>query len=101
MIREQRVGRWADQTLGTVPVNFLTDVDTTGGNSGSATLDGRGELIGLAFDGNWESIISDWDFLPDVTRSIHVDIRYVLWVMEEIDGAGHLLEEMGVAPPPA
>ena len=97
-IREARVGRWADETLGTVPVNFLTDVDTTGGNSGSATLGSKGELIGLIFDGNWESIISDWDFLPDVTRSIHVDIRYVLWVMEEVDGAGHLLEEMGVAP---
>ena len=95
-IAEGRVGRWADATLGTVPVNFLTDVDTTGGNSGSATLGSKGELIGLIFDGNWESIISDWDFLPDVTRSIHVDIRYVLWVMEELDGAGHLLEEMGV-----
>ncbi len=98
-IREERTGRWADATLGTVPVNFLTDVDTTGGNSGSATLGGKGELIGLIFDGNWESIISDWDFLPAVTRSIHVDIRYVLWVMEEVDGAGHLLEEMGVDPP--
>jgi hypothetical protein len=100
-IGEQRVGRWADKTLGTVPVNFLTDVDTTGGNSGSATLGSKGELIGLIFDGNWESIISDWDFLPDVTRSIHVDIRYVLWVMEELDGAGYLLQEMGVPAPPA
>ncbi len=98
-IRARRFGRWTDEALGTVPVNFLTDVDTTGGNSGSATLNGKGELIGLIFDGNWESIISDWDFLPEVTRSIHVDIRYVLWVMEELDGAGHLLEEMGVAPP--
>ena len=97
-IAERRWGRWADATLGTVPVDFLTDVDTTGGNSGSATLGSKGELIGLIFDGNWESIISDWDFLPDVTRSIHVDIRYVLWVMEELDGAGHLLTEMGVAP---
>ena len=82
-----------------MPVDFLTDVDTTGGNSGSATLGSEGQLIGLVFDGNWESIISDWDFLPEVTRSIHVDIRYVLWVMEELDGAGHLLAEMGVAPP--
>ena len=97
-IRAGRYGRWADATLGTVPVNFLTDVDTTGGNSGSATLSSKGELIGLIFDGNWESIISDWDYLPDVTRSIHVDIRYVLWIMEELDGAGHLLTEIGVAP---
>jgi hypothetical protein len=101
-IREHRVGRWADESLGTVPVNFLTDLDITGGNSGSATLGSKGELIGLVFDGNWESIISDWDFLPDVTRAIHVDIRYVLWAMEELDGAHHLLREMGVgAPPPA
>jgi hypothetical protein len=100
-IHQKRAGRWADETLGAVPVNFLTDVDTTGGNSGSATLGSRGELIGLVFDGNWESIISDWDFLPKVTRSIHVDIRYVLWVMEELDGAGYLLEEMGVAQPAA
>ena len=95
-ISEARFGRFADAGLGSVPVNFLSTVDTTGGNSGSATLNGRGELIGLAFDGNWESIISDWDFLPDVTRAIHVDVRYMMWVMEEIDGAGHLLDEMGV-----
>ncbi len=83
---------------GSLPVNFLSDVDTTGGNSGSATLDANGRLVGLLFDGNWESLISDWDFVPDVTRSIHVDIRYMLWVMDRIDGAWQLLEEMGVEP---
>ncbi len=98
-ISEGRFGRFADAGLGSVPVNFLSTVDTTGGNSGSATLNGKGELVGLAFDGNWESIISDWDFLPDVTRAIHVDVRYMMWVMEEIDGAGHLLGEMGVVRP--
>jgi hypothetical protein len=55
-------------------------------------------LVGLLFDGNWESMISDWDFLPEVTRSIHVDVRYMLWVMDRISGAHHLLEEMGVEP---
>ena len=91
-------GPYVDQALGDVPVNFLADLDITGGNSGSATLNGKGELIGLAFDGNYESIASDWLFMPDVTRSIHVDIRYVLWVMDAVDRAHHLLEEMGVKP---
>jgi len=91
-------GPYASKKLGSLPVNFLSDVDTTGGNSGSATLDGHGRFVGLLFDGNWESMISDWDFLPAVTRSIHADVRYMLWVMDRIDNADHLLEEMGVAP---
>lgn len=81
-----------------MPLNYLADLDITGGNSGSATLDGRGRLVGLAFDGNWESIISDWDFLPHMTRTIHVDVRYMLWIMDRIDGAHALLREMGVEP---
>jgi len=97
-IAEQRFGRYFGQGLGSVPVDFLSNVDTTGGNSGSPTLNGRGELVGLLFDGVWESIISDWDFLPETTRSIHTDIRYVLWVMTEVDHADHLLREMGVLP---
>ncbi len=97
LIADKTWGDYLDERLGSVPVNFLSTVDTTGGNSGSATLDGRGELVGLLFDGNWESIISDWDFNPERTRSIHVDARYMLWVMEHLDGAGRLLEEMGAA----
>jgi len=91
-------GPYASRSIGSLPVNFLSDVDTTGGNSGSATLDDRGRLVGLLFDGNWESMISDWDFLPEVTRSIHVDVRYTLWVMDRINHAWNLLEEMGVEP---
>jgi hypothetical protein len=91
-------GPYAPTGIGSLPVNFLSDVDTTGGNSGSATIDDQGRLVGLLFDGNWESMIADWDFLPEVTRSIHVDVRYMLWVMDRIDGAWHLLEEMGVEP---
>ena len=91
-------GPYASEEVGSLPVNFLSDVDTTGGNSGSATLDSQGRLVGLLFDGNWESMISDWDFLPNVTRSIHADVRYMLWIMDRIDGAHHLLEEMGVEP---
>jgi hypothetical protein len=83
--------------LDSVPVNFLSTVDTTGGNSGSPTLNGKGELVGLLFDGNYESMISDWDFLPQITRSIHVDMRYVLWLMSDVDHADSLLREMGVA----
>jgi len=91
-------GPYASEGVGSLPVNFLSTVDTTGGNSGSATIDAQGRLVGLLFDGNWESMISDWDFLPEVTRSIHVDVRYMLWVMDRIDEAWHLLEEMGVEP---
>ncbi len=81
-----------------LPVDFLATLDSTGGNSGSPTLDRHGRLVGLLFDGNWESIASNWDFLPQVTRSIHVDIRYVLWVMDRVDRAWHLVREMGVEP---
>jgi hypothetical protein len=91
-------GPYASDGVGSLPVNFLSDVDTTGGNSGSATIDGRGRFVGLLFDGNWESMISDWDFLPEVTRSIHADVRYMLWVIDRIDNAWHLLDEMGVEP---
>jgi hypothetical protein len=82
------------EPLGSVPVNFLATLDSTGGNSGSATLNGKAELVGLLFDGVWESIIADWDFIPEFSRSIHVDMRYVLWVMETLAGAQHLVEEM-------
>jgi hypothetical protein len=79
-----------------VVIDFLSNVDTTGGNSGSPTLNGKGELVGLLFDGVFESIIADWAFEPDSSRSIHADIRYVLWIMEQVDHADHLLREMGL-----
>jgi len=68
----------------------------TCGNSGSATLDANGRLVGLLFDGNWESLASD--FVREVSRSIHVDVRCPLWVMDRIQGPWQLLEEMGVEP---
>ncbi|WP_370636679.1 S46 family peptidase [Microbulbifer sp. YPW16] len=95
-IEEKAYGRFYDEKLDSVPVNYLTTVDITGGNSGSATMNGKGELIGLAFDGTYDSINADWDF-NDNTRAIHVDVEYMLWVMEKVDGAHNLLEEMGVA----
>ncbi|MCF7955905.1 MAG: S46 family peptidase [Phycisphaerae bacterium] len=82
--------------LGDIPVNFLSDVDTTGGNSGSATLNRKGELVGLLFDGNSESLASDMIFMPKITRSIHADIRYILWFMKNVDHADNLLNEMNV-----
>ncbi len=87
---------WVDAELGDVPVNFLTSLDTTGGNSGSATLNGQGELVGLIFDGNYEAMSADYLFDPALTRSIHVDIRYLLWMLDEVEGAGWLLSELGV-----
>lgn len=91
-------GPYADAKLGGLPVDFLADLDITGGNSGSPTLNARGELVGLAFDGNYEAMASDWVFLPEITRSIHVDLRYMTWVMDAVDGADHLLREMGKRP---
>jgi hypothetical protein len=87
---------YAVASLGDVPVNFLSTVDTTGGNSGSPTLNGKGELVGLLFDGTYDTIASDFLYDTVNTRSIHADVRYLLWVMSEVDGASHLVEEMGV-----
>ncbi|MBT3243635.1 MAG: S46 family peptidase [Bacteroidetes bacterium] len=75
-------------------VCFITNNDITGGNSGSGVINGRGELIGLAFDGNWEAMSGDIAFEPDLQRCINVDIRYVLWIMDKYAGAGHLVDEM-------
>lgn len=89
---------YAIPELGDVPVNFLSTCDTTGGNSGSPTLNAKGELVGLLFDGNYESIDADFLFNPKVTRSIHVDSRYMLWVMDAVDGAHELMRELGAGP---
>ncbi|WP_376694125.1 S46 family peptidase [Wenzhouxiangella sp. EGI_FJ10409] len=94
LIREGDYGPYELESIGSVPVNFLSDLDSTGGNSGSATLNARGELVGLLFDGTIESVNSDWDFDPATTRTIHVDTRYMLWVMDKVDGADALIEEM-------
>lgn len=97
-IASEEWGPYEDPDLGTVPVDFLSTLDTTGGNSGSVTLDSQGRLCGLLFDGNYEAMASDWVFDPVRTRSIHVGAAYMLWTMDRVDGAWHLLEEMGIAP---
>ncbi|MBO4842885.1 MAG: S46 family peptidase [Bacteroidales bacterium] len=86
-------GRWADAD-GTLHTCFLTNNDITGGNSGSPVLDANGNLIGLAFDGNWESMSSDVMFEPELQRCICVDIRYVLWMVEKFGGATNLINEL-------
>ncbi|MFQ6371597.1 S46 family peptidase [Shewanella sp. YIC-542] len=77
-----------------VPVNFLSSVDTTGGNSGSPVFNGKGELVGLNFDSTYEAITKDWYFNPTITRAVHVDIRYILWMMDKVDHADNLLDEL-------
>ena len=86
-------GRWADKD-GTLHTCFLTNNDITGGNSGSPVLDARGNLIGLAFDGNWESMSSDVMFEPELQRCICVDIRYVLWLIEKYGKAYNIINEI-------
>src|SRR5690606_19903707 len=98
-IKAKKFGPYADLSLGgDLPVNFLSDLDITGGNSGSPVLNDKGELVGLAFDGNKEGVASDVVFNPATTRTIQVDARYMLWQMDAIDGADHLLTEMGITP---
>jgi hypothetical protein len=87
-------GRYAED--GDLPVNFLSTTDITGGNSGSPVINGRGELIGCAFDGNWEAMASDIYVFPDVTRTISVDSRYILFIIDKFAGASHLLDEMEI-----
>jgi len=97
-VQKGNFGPYAAESGGEAPLDFLADLDITGGNSGSAALNAKGELVGLAFDGNYEAMASDWIFIPAITRSIQVDIRYVLWIMDAVDGADALLLEMGVTP---
>lgn len=93
MQKNKEFGRYTDKD-GSLHVNFLTDNDITGGNSGSPVLNGKGELIGLAFDGNIEAMAGDVIFDKNLQRTINVDIRYVLWVIENFSGAKHIVDEM-------
>lgn len=86
-------GRYAN-AKGELPTCFLADCDITGGNSGSPVLNAKGSLIGLAFDGNWEAMSGDVAFEPELQRTIAVDVRYVLFVIDKFAGAGWLLDEL-------
>jgi hypothetical protein len=94
--RKRDFGPFVHPVLKDVPVAILYDTDTTGGNSGSPVLNARGQLVGVNFDRAWEATINDYGWSPDYSRSIAVDIRYVLWVTLKIGRAEHLLREMGV-----
>ncbi|UCF05507.1 MAG: S46 family peptidase [bacterium] len=89
-------GGYVDAVTGDVPVDFLSTCDITGGNSGSPILNARGEVIGSAFDGNYESISADYLFNERLTRDINVDVRYALFVMDKVSGAQHLLDELTI-----
>ena len=88
-------GKYADKETGTMQLCFLTNNDITGGNSGSPMFNGKGELIGLAFDGNWDSLSGDIFFDKKLARCIGVDIRYVLYLMDKWGHADRLINEIG------
>lgn len=94
--RAKRYGPWAAPSLKDVPVNFLADADTTGGNSGSPVVNSRGELVGVNFDRVWENVANDFGFNPEIARNVSVDIRYALWILSEVEGATELLQELGL-----
>ncbi|WP_337053252.1 S46 family peptidase [Pseudoxanthomonas sp. USHLN014] len=89
-------GSTADPVLKTQTVDFLTNLDTTGGNSGSPVLNAKGELMGLNFDSNWEAVSASWWYDPRYKRAIHVDARYIRWLLAKVYPAPALLREMGV-----
>ncbi len=95
LISQKNYGRYELESLGSVPVNFLCDLDITNGNSGSATLNAKGELVGLAFDGMLQTIIADYKYIPEA-RTISVDSRYFLWTLEKFDEARNILEELSL-----
>ena len=89
-------GSTADPALKTQTVDFMTNLDTTGGNSGSPVLDAHGRLIGLNFDSNWEAVSASWMYDPRYKRAIHVDLRYMRWLLAKVYPAPHLLREMNL-----
>ena len=89
-------GTTADPVLKTQTVDLMTNLDTTGGNSGSPVLDADGKLIGLNFDSNWEAVSASWMFDPRYKRAIHVDMRYLRWLLAKVYPAPHLLKEMNL-----
>lgn len=96
LYQKREFGAYLDPDLKDIPVNFLTTNDSTGGNSGSPVLNGKGELIGLLFDGNFESISADYFFNPAITRTICVDSRYILFITDKFGHASHILKELTI-----
>lgn len=99
-VQAKHFGKWTDPGLKDVPVDFLADADTTGGNSGSPTVNGKGELVGVNFDRVWENVANDFGYNPEVARNVNVDVRYVLWMLDQVEDADALLHELGVRKGP-
>jgi hypothetical protein len=95
LLLEQDFGKYAAPD-GKLHACFITNNDITGGNSGSPVINANGELIGIAFDGNWEAMSGDLAFEPELQRCINVDIRFVLWIIDKYANAGHLIDEMTI-----
>lgn len=95
-ILEKNFGKYLDKNTGEMHVAFLSNNDITGGNSGSPIFNAQGELLGLAFDGNWEAMSGDIVFEPNLQRTINVDVRYMLFIMDKVAGAKRLVEELEV-----
>jgi len=94
LYKKNDYGQYADKKTGELVVNFLSNNDITGGNSGSPVINAKGQLIGTAFDGNWEAMSGDIYFEPNIQRTISVDIRYTLWLVDKCYGATNLINEM-------
>lgn len=94
LYQKKDYGRYGQD--GELWVNFITNNDITGGNSGSPVMNAKGELIGCAFDGNWEAMSGDISFEKDFQRTICVDIRYILFIIDKYAGASHLIDEMTI-----
>lgn len=95
-IAEERYGKWRDPVLKDVPVNFLTDADTSNGNSGSPVVNARGQLVGVNFDRVWENVANDFAYNPAVARNISADVRCMLWMLDQVLDADELLVELKV-----
>ncbi|GAB1404429.1 hypothetical protein MASR1M74_16080 [Lentimicrobium sp.] len=96
LFKDKDYGRYGEN--GELMVGFLSNTDITGGNSGSPVMNGKGELIGIAFDGNWEAMSGDIAFEPELQRTISVDIRYVMFVVDKYAGAQNIIDELTFAP---
>jgi hypothetical protein len=94
LLRNKDYGDYADKKLGTLVTCFITNNDITGGNSGSPVINGNGELIGAAFDGNWEAMSGDISFDQKYKRTIVADVRYIMWVLDKVLGGHAIMDEI-------
>ena len=94
LFKKRDFGQYIDKSRNDLVIGFITTNDITGGNSGSPVMDGKGNLIGLAFDGNYEALSHKIAFDKDLNRTICVDVRYVLWCIDKLGGAKNLIDEL-------